>query len=154
MAKPQKAVFKHLATLLAGALLTGAMSGVTAATRFEHMAINVDDPQQVADWYVAHVGLKIVSAKKNMIFVGDEGNHFMLELYHKPEAKGRYSDLSHPSGHVAFAADDADAVANKMVEGGAKILKRFTNPVGDTVINMQDPWGNNLQVIHRVKPKL
>ena len=36
----------------------------------------------------------------------------------------------------------------------AKILTQFKNPAGDTVINMTDPWGNNLQVIHRVKPKL
>ena len=50
-----------------------------------------------------------------MIFVGDQGNHFMFEMYNKPEAKGRYSDPSHPAGHVAFATDDADALANKMV---------------------------------------
>ena len=39
------------------ALLVGAMSMASAATRFEHVAINVDNPKQVAGWYVANVGL-------------------------------------------------------------------------------------------------
>ena len=135
-------------------LLAGCVGVSSAGVRFEHLAINVDNPKKVADWYVKYVGLTIVSANKKMIFVSDPGHHFMFELYHKPEAKGKFSDLSHPSSHYAFAVDDADSVANKMVSGGAKILKKFTNPVGDTVINMKDPWGNNLQIIHRVKPKL
>jgi predicted enzyme related to lactoylglutathione lyase len=122
--------------------------------RFEHLAINVENPKAVADWYVQYLGLTIVSASKKMIFVRDAGSHFMFELYNKPEAKGSFSSLSHASAHVAFAVDDADALSKKMVEGGAKILKTFTNPVGDTVINMRDPWGNMLQIIHRVKPKL
>lgn len=143
----------HLAVLFA-VLLAGAAGIASAETRFEHIAINVDNPREVADWYVANLGLKIVSANKKMIFVGDQGNHCMFELYHKPTAKGRYSDLGHSDSHVAFATDDADALASKMVAGGAKLLKRFTNPAGDTVINLTDPWGNNLQVIHRVKPKV
>lgn len=136
-------------------VLSVVLSGaVVAETRFEHVAINVDNPKAVADWYAQYLGLVIVSASKKMIFVRDAGGHFMFELYSKPEAKGSYASLSHASSHVAFAVDDAEAMSKKMVEGGAKILNAFTNPVGDRVVNMRDPWGNMLQVIHRVKPKL
>jgi catechol-2,3-dioxygenase len=140
--------------LLVGVIYTVFIGISNASVRFEHLAINVENPKKVADWYVKYVGLKIVSASKKMIFVSDPGKHFMFELYKKDAAKGKFSDLNHAAGHVAFATDDAEALAGKMVQGGAKKLKQFNNPVGDTVINMQDPWGNNLQVIHRVKPKL
>lgn len=140
--------------LIAGVMFSGLCGTASASVRFEHIAINVESPKQVADWYVENLGLMIISESKAMIFVGDTGHNFMFELYSKPEAKGNYSDLNHDSSHVAFAADDAEAVAKKMVAAGAKILKQFTSPAGDTVINMADPWGNNLQVIKRVKPKL
>jgi len=140
--------------ILIFAFYGGFVSSVHASVRFEHIAINVESPKIVADWYVTYMGLKIISESKKMIFVGDPDNHCMLELYKKPDVKDSYSDLTHDASHVAFAVDNAEGLAKKMVEGGSKILKQFTNPVGDTVINMTDPWGNNLQIIQRVKPKL
>jgi len=154
MSRINKSVTVFCSFLLAGILLSGFTGVSSAAVRFEHVAINVDSPKKVADWYVKYVGLRIVSESKKMIFVGDPEGNFMFELYNKPAAKGKYSDLNHAAGHVAFATDDAESLAKKMVAGGAKLLKQFNNPVGDTVINMMDPWGNNLQVIHRVKPKI
>ncbi|MEJ2362204.1 MAG: VOC family protein [Gammaproteobacteria bacterium] len=150
---------KKLTSLIIGFILIVGISigysGLTSASiRFEHIAINVENPKQVADWYVKYMDLKIISASKKMIFVSDPGHHCMFELYKKPGVKVSYSSLSHAASHIAFATDDAERLAKKMVEGGAKILKKFKNPVGDLVINMRDPWGNNLQVIQRVKPKL
>jgi len=154
MSNINKSVLVFCSFLLAGIILSGFAGVSNASVRFEHVAINVENPKKVADWYVKYVGLKIVSESKKMIFVGDPDGNFMFELYNKPAAKGKYSDLNHAAGHVAFATDDAEALAKKMVAGGAKLLKQFNNPVGDTVINMMDPWGNNLQVIHRVKLKI
>lgn len=150
---------KRFTVLISGCLLSSVLFGsliatAAAAVRFEHIAINVENPQEVADWYVKNMGLTIISASKKMIFVGDAGHNCMLELYKKPDVKGSYAKLSHAASHVAFATDDADGLAKKLAANGAKILKQFTNPVGDTVYNLSDPWGNNLQVIHRVKPKL
>ena len=149
----------RMASLLGGFLLLFTLfSSFTvsayASIRFEHIAIDVENPKAVADWYVKYMGLTIISESKKMIFVGDPDHHCMFELYKKPGVKGRFSSLSHDSSHVAFATDDAAGLSKSMVEGGAKILKQFTNPVGDIVINMTDPWGNNLQIIQRVKPKL
>lgn len=135
-------------------LLCGFVVSASPSVRFEHIAIDVERPTDVANWYVNYVGLTIISKSKKMIFVGDPGHHCMLELYKKPGVKVRFSSLSHAASHVSFATDDAAGLSKKMVEGGAKILKQFTNPVGDKVINMKDPWGNNLQVIQREKPKL
>ncbi|MEJ2644384.1 MAG: VOC family protein [Gammaproteobacteria bacterium] len=154
MASGKPVIRTPMVRLIGVVLALGLAGAISAAVRFEHLAINVEHPRAVADWYVKYMGLKIVSASKKMIFVRDPGSHFMFEFYRKPGAKGSYSAMNHAATHFAFAADDADALAKRMVEGGAKILKRTTNPVGDTVINMTDPWGNMLQVIHRVKPKL
>lgn len=154
MLKCHKPLLKWAGLTLVGVFVIACSGTVSAETRFEHLAINVENPKAVADWYVKYLGLEIVSASNKMIFVRDAGSHFMFELYNKPEAKGSFASLSHASAHVAFAVDDAEALSTKMVEGGAKILKAFTNPIGDTVINMRDPWGNMLQVIQRLKPKL
>jgi catechol-2,3-dioxygenase len=154
MSNPNNGVSLFFRTTITSIIFIGLIGVCSAATRFEHLAINVENPKKVADWYVKYVGLKIVSESKKMIFVGDMDNHFMFELYNKAEAKGKYSDLDHATSHVTFTTDDADGLAKVMQEGGAKILSQFNNPVGDTVINMTDPWGNNLQVIHRVKSKL
>jgi catechol-2,3-dioxygenase len=149
---------KPISLLTGFILIVAAFSsyiGITSASvRFEHIAINVENPKNVADWYVKYLGLKIISSSKTMIFVGDPGHHCMFEFYKKPNVKDSYSQLSHNASHVAFATDNAEALSKKMVEGGAKVLKKFKNPVGDQVINMRDPWGNNLQVIQRVKSKL
>ena len=142
------------AMVLVFACCLGWAGNGTAGVRFEHLALNVDNPEQVADWYVKYLGLQVVSKSKNMIFVADPRRHFMFEFYHKAEAKGQYSDINHAASHVAFAVNDAAAVAGRMLAGGAKILKEFTNPAGDKVINMADPWGNHLQIIQRVEPKL
>jgi catechol-2,3-dioxygenase len=147
------------ASFLGGLMLMfGLFSSFTLSTyasvRFEHIAINVEDPKAVADWYVKYVDLKIISESKKMIFVGDSDHHCMFELYKKTDVKGSYSDLSHDASHVAFTTDNAAQLSSKMVEGGARLIHQFTSPAGDTVINMTDPWGNNLQVIQRVKPKL
>lgn len=135
-------------------LFSGFIMSANASIRFEHVAIDVENPKAVAEWYVKNMGLTIISESQKMIFVGDPDHHCMFELYKKPGVKNRYSSLSHAASHVAFSTDDAVVLSKKLVNGGAKVLKQFTNPVGDTVINMKDPWGNNLQIIHRVKPKL
>jgi catechol 2,3-dioxygenase-like lactoylglutathione lyase family enzyme len=142
------------AMLLVCACCLGWAGTGTAGVRFEHLAINVDNPEQVADWYVKYLGLQVVSKSKKMIFVADPDRHFMFEFYRKAEAKGHYSDTNHAASHVAFAVNDAPAVAGRMLAGGAKILKAFTNPAGDKVINMVDPWGNHLQIIQRAKSRL
>ena len=139
-------------------LLVGVLIGATgiahAEIRFEHFALNVQNPKQVADWYVENVGLRIVSASKKMIFVGDPAGHCMFELYNKAEAKGKYADLNHATTHIAFATDDAEGLAAKLVKAGAKKLKQTKNPAGDTIIDLLDPWGNMIQLAQRVKPKL
>ena len=113
-----ESISNWIGQLLVAGLLIGATCIASASIRFEHIAINVQNPKEVADWYVKYVGLKIVSANKKMIFVGDPGGHCMFELYNKAEAKGKYSDLNHASTHIAFATDDAEGLAAKLVKMG------------------------------------
>ena len=154
MLNAKNIIKKSFGLFLAIGLLIGATGIVSATIRFEHVALNVQNPKEVADWYVKNVGLRIVSASKKMIFVGDPDGHCMFELYNKAEAKGKYSDLNHATTHIAFATDDVEGLAAKLVKAGAKQLKKTQNPAGDTIIDMLDPWGNMIQFAQRVKPKL
>ena len=154
MLNANKVMKNCIGLLLVAGLSIGVTGLVSATIRFEHFALNVENPKEVADWYVKNVGLKIISASKKMIFVGDPGGHCMFELYNKPAAKGKYSDLNHATTHIAFATDDAEGLAAKLVKAGAKQVKKTQNPAGDTIIDMLDPWGNMIQFAQRVKPKL
>jgi catechol-2,3-dioxygenase len=154
MLKIETAIKQGIGLLLAASFLIGVAGVASATIRFEHVALNVQNPKEVADWYVKYVGLKIVSANKKMIFVGDPGGHCMFELYNKAEAKGKYSDLNHAAAHIAFATDDVKGLTAKLVKAGAKQLKETKNPAGDIIIDMLDPWGNMIQFAQRVKPKL
>lgn len=154
MLNAQKSLKSLGGFLLAIAFLTGLAGNCFASIRFEHIALNVDNPKKVADWYVENMGLKIVSQNKKMIFLSDPDGNLMFELYNKKEAKDSYSDLNHASSHVAFASDNAESLAKKLIAGGASQLKKWKNPVGETIINMRDPWGNMIQIVQRIKPKL
>ena len=84
----QKKILRRYGSLLLAGILLTSISGTTLASiRFEYCAINVQNPKEVAAWYVK---LKIISESKKMIFVGDPDRHFMFELYNKADAKGKY----------------------------------------------------------------
>ena len=52
--------------------------------KFEHYAINVEDPVAVADWYVAHCEMIIalsVDGPPYMRFLADKTGRVVVELY-------------------------------------------------------------------------
>ena len=53
-----KSLVKVVSLIIASLMYIGLTSLVIAETRFEHMAINVENPKAVADWYVKYLGLK------------------------------------------------------------------------------------------------
>ncbi len=56
----------------------------------EHLGLNVPEPAAMADWYVAHLGLRIVLAKDQPVpvrFLADSADHVMLEVYRNPAAR-------------------------------------------------------------------
>lgn len=128
---------------------------------FEHLRINVADKGATARWYVDHVGLEIIPAKNDdVVYVADKDHNFMIEFTSIPDAKNTYSDVALNAYHLAFEGHRTiEAVAEKMLKNGAvQTGDIYRNKVGDFVLNLQDPNGFAVQLIHRVdafypKPK-
>jgi len=52
--------------------------------RIEHVALNVADPVAMADWYVAHLGMRIVrrvEGAPHTRFIADAAGRTVVELY-------------------------------------------------------------------------
>jgi predicted enzyme related to lactoylglutathione lyase len=122
--------------------------------RFEHLGLNCVNQIETADWYMKYMGLVELWQKDNrrVIYIGDADGNFSLELYTK-EAKDKLSNLNTDAFHIAFEGNDIEALSKKMIEGGSiQIGKTSVSAIGDVVIDIADPWGNKLQLIHRKEP--
>jgi len=60
--------------------------------RLEHVAINVEDPVAMAEWYCENLDMKIIRKGEppvNMHFISDSGGNMMLEIYNNPPERYR-----------------------------------------------------------------
>ena len=122
--------------------------------RFEHLALNVADPQRVANWYVENLGMRVVrqgGPPSFTNFVADDEKHMMIEL--SANAAAPTLDLSKfntVSLHFAFVVDDVRSLRTGLTEAGATLAEeiRETN-AGDQVLVLRDPWGFPIQFIKR-----
>jgi len=127
--------------------------------RFEHLALNVADPQSAANWYVENLGMKVVrhsGAPSFTNFVADDEKHMMIELSANTAAP--ILDLSKfntVSLHFAFVVDDVRSLRTGLIEAGATLAEeiRETN-AGDQVLVLRDPWGFPIQFIKRTEALL
>jgi catechol 2,3-dioxygenase-like lactoylglutathione lyase family enzyme len=129
------------------------------AVRFEHVALNVADPINMAKWYVDNLGMKVLRegpAPINARFLADSGGNMMLELYHNPpDAVPNYAAMDPLLLHMAFMVDDVDAVRQKLIAAGATPAGEVTTtPAGDRLAMLRDPWGLAIQFLRRADPML
>jgi uncharacterized glyoxalase superfamily protein PhnB len=125
-----------------------------AGIRFEHLALNVPDPQKIANWYCQNLGYKIMrkgGAPNFTTFISDAGEHIMMELtvnHQYPLID--FSGINHACLHFAFVVDDVRSVRNALIAAGATLAEelRETN-TGDQVLVLRDPWGFAIQFIKR-----
>jgi len=127
--------------------------------RFEHIGLNVADPVKAAQWYVDHLGMKILRegpAPANARFVGDAGWNMMFEFYHNPpDAVPDYASMDPLLLHIAFFVDDVDAVRAGLIAAGATAVgDATTTPAGDRIAMLRDPWGLAIQFVRRADPML
>ena len=124
--------------------------------KLEHVALNVPDPAAAADWYVEHLGLRVVRAgdpPQDIRFLSD-GRGGVLEMYANPAA-GDFdaSALSPYAVHLAFAAEDISVEHARLIEAGAETIGGIdTTPDGDLLAFLRDPWGVTLQLVQRAEP--
>ena len=127
--------------------------------RLEHVAINVEDPVEMAKWYCENLGMKIVRqgpAPVNMRFISDAGGNMMLELYHNPpDAVPDYRSMNPLTLHIAFMVDDVEGTCSRLVAAGATIATDITvTDAGDKLAMLRDPWGVPIQFLKRAEPML
>jgi len=128
-------------------------------TRLEHVAINVEDPVEMAKWYCENLGMKIVRKGPppvNMHFISDARGNMMLEIYHNPpDAVPNYRAMNPLSLHIAFMVDDVEKTRRRLVAAGATIATDITvTDSGDKLVMLRDPWGVPIQFLKRAEPML
>jgi len=130
-----------------------------AKIRLEHVAINVENPVEMAKWYCDNLGMKVVRegpAPVNMRFISDAGGNMMLELYHNPpDAVPDYASMDPLMLHIAFMVDDVKGTYRKLIAAGATVAGEVTTTdSGDELVMLRDPWGVSIQFLKRADPML
>ena len=125
--------------------------------RLEHFALQVADPVAMADWYVKHLGCSVTRS-------GHAPNHghflaagpVLIEIYQSTSAPVPDYPAMHPAQlHLAFVSENLKADRDRLVAAGAKIFEDyFTNPAGDQLMMLRDPWGVAIQLVKRAEPML
>ena len=127
--------------------------------KLEHLAFNVPEPEKMADWYQAHLGLRLANITPTPTFqayflVDDDST--LLEFYRNPIAEPMAFANIHPANlHVAFYADNLERTVESLLAAGAtQIGEKITFPSGVAYYYVRDPWGLALQIINRPEPLL
>ncbi len=131
------------------------MSAMTP--KIEHAAWQMPDPVAAAEWYVRHLGMKVVreaGPPAHMRFLADATGRTLLEIYNNPAAEVPDYWRMHPLLlHLAFAVDDVAAERDRLVAAGARVVDDLlVTPAGDEMVMLRDPWGLPLQLVHRRQP--
>ncbi len=125
--------------------------------RIEHVAMNLPEPVRAAQWYVEHLGMKIVrdlSDTNQCYFLADSSGQTVLEIYRNPAGLvPDYPNQSHLTLHLAFVSADPTADAERLQQAGASFVEAIgPNDSGDHLIMLRDPWGVPIQLAKRGQP--
>ena len=131
--------------------------GAEQPMKFEHFAVNIEDPPVVAAWYVEHLGMKIVRSvgePTHMHFLADATDRVVIELYNNPpDLIPDYAAQDPQVLHIAFAVDDMEATLARLEAAGAtKVGGPGQTPFGDVLAMLRDPWGFAIQLTQRAEP--
>jgi len=122
----------------------------------EHIAINVSDPVALADWYVRHLGMRVVRQRDGppfTRFIADAAGRVVLEVYHQDAPVPDYAALHHFVFHVAYSSADVAADRARLLAAGATPATDVTrSPDGDVMTFLRDPWGVVIQLVRRGRP--
>lgn len=125
----------------------------------EHLGLNVRDPAAMAEWYAAHLGMRVVLAKDQPVpvrFLADSADDVMMEIYHNPAAEvPDYSTVNPLVLHLAFTSDDVRRDHARLLRAGATSASEpGVLPTGDEIAIVRDPWGLPVQLVRRKQPML
>lgn len=123
----------------------------------EHIALNVADPKKMAEWYVEHLGMKVLRKLTEAPFthfIADGAGRVVLELYHQTKAPvPDYRSFDPMVLHIAFKSANVREAQEKLVRAGATVATDFAvSPNGDEMSFLRDPWGVTVQLVKRGQP--
>lgn len=124
--------------------------------KIEHFAINVPDPAAMADWYVEHLGMRIIRQQAEppqMTFLADDSSQVMIEIYHNSTAPvPDYKNQDPLLVHLAFVSLHPKEDKMRLQKAGAREVSDDITASGDHVIMLRDPWGIPIQLCKRKEP--
>ncbi len=125
---------------------------------FEHFALNVEQPIEIAKWYVDNLDMKVVKSldkPPHTHFLADTSGRVIMELYNNPAAKIPDHKNAHLlEFHFAFMVDDAEAIKQKLIEAGAKLEEDLKLEDGSHLATLRDPFGLCVQLCQRATPMM
>lgn len=128
-----------------------ASAGDRGVFRFEHLALNLANREAFERWYVENLELVVArSVPSEKSFLADRNGTVIFELYDNKSAP--YTELRDTEPltfHVAFAVDDVEAAAARLVAAGARVVEPVKVVDGDRLAMMEDPFGLSLQLVCR-----
>lgn len=131
---------------------------IIATMRIEHVALNVPDAVAMAEWYVRHLGMRIVrkiDTAPHIHFLADASDSTVIEIYtNAADSVPDYGSMHPLRFHVAFAAEDPDAARAALLAAGASFVEEQRFPDGSRLMMLRDPWGLPLQLARRAQPLL
>jgi glyoxylase I family protein len=122
--------------------------------KIEHVALQVPDPVALADWYVVHLGMRVVRSfgpPAHARFIADSAGQTVLEVYNNPKASVTdYRRLDPLHVHIAFAVEDVAATRRRLLAAGAAAEGEVSvTDTGDALAMLRDPWGVPVQLVKR-----
>lgn len=116
--------------------------------RLAHTMIRVHDLERSLDFYTGFLGLREVRRKDlgdeaTLVFLADEAEHHHVELTWNKD--GRDYELGDQFGHLAFWADDLDAVVQEVESRGW--WYRRSRPDPSRYIFVKDPDGYDIEIL-------
>lgn len=126
--------------------------------KIEHFAINVEEPEKMADWYIEYMGLEAVSRKEKAPFtfsLADDSGSVMLEIYKNPaDNVPNYHQMNPLNLHLAFVSDDPESDKKRLVSAGTTLVSEDHLADGSHIVMLKDPWGISIQLCKRGVPML
>ena len=125
--------------------------------RIEHVAVQVNDPDAMTEWYVQHLGMRVVrhlGGPAHTYFLGDDNNQTLVEIYHNTAVPvPDYASMDPLWLHIAFNTDDMEGSRARLIAAGCTPAGEIgVTPAGDQLCMLRDPWGLAIQLAKRAKP--
>lgn len=123
--------------------------------KIEHIALNVSEPVEVAEWYTRHCGLQVVRhiPQPSQTHFLSDGESTVLEIYCNLSAEvPDYKSMNPLLLHLALVSTDPVSDAQRLMAAGANWVEEIKTVDGSHLIMLRDPWGLALQLCLRAVP--